>query len=349
MPTSNLSTFPTPPQSTFTQRLQIEHLINSPSLSEIEAAKGEDILRGLLQIPKSLPSKYLYDDYGSELFEQICQQPEYYPTRTEAAILSEYAGQIASLTGPCELVELGSGSSTKTRILLDAYQQLGNPLRYVPIDISGGILELSARELLVDYPSLQIHGLVGTYEAALDSLEPTALPRIICFLGSTLGNLNPEEANQFIQRVAAAMQPGEYFLIGTDLHKQTEVVEAAYNDAQGITAAFTLNILQHLNHRFDADFDLSQFEHIARYNPSKFQIETDLRSRQDQMVHLKDLGLTVRFAADERMRVEISRKFQIHRMPELLQVYNLEVLKTWTDKNQWYGLTLCQLRAGTEI
>ncbi|MGL5080562.1 MAG: L-histidine N(alpha)-methyltransferase [Microcoleaceae cyanobacterium] len=346
MPTSKSSTPLTVAWSTPKRRLRIDHLVDKNSPLAFQISSGSDVVQGLTQTPKVLPPKYFYDDQGSQLFEQICELPEYYPTRTETAILLKCAAEVARLTGPCELVELGSGSSTKTRILLDAYQQLGHPLYYLPIDVSGGILEQSAYELLRDYQTLQIRGLVSTYELALATLESSQLPaRMICFLGSTLGNLNPTESNQFFTQITAALQLGEYFLLGIDLNKPQEILEAAYNDSQGITAAFNLNMLHHLNHRFQGDFDCAQFEHSAFYNSEEFQIEMHLKSLQPQAVTLEHLNLTIQFEAGETVRTEISRKFDLLRLESDLKSYGLEILQTWTDEQQWFGVLLCQLNS----
>ena len=330
-------------QAQVQSRFSLEHLISETAVETFKQAEYQAVIQGLTQTPKTLPPKYFYDDQGSQLFEQICELPEYYPTRTEASILHAYAGDIARLTGPCELVELGSGSSTKTRILLDAYQQLGHPLRYVPVDVSGGILETSAYQLLADYPTLQIQGLVSSYELALQYLQPTTLPsRMIAFLGSTLGNLNPTECDQFFAEVKTALQPGDYLLLGVDLQKSIEVLEAAYNDSQGVTAAFNLNMLQHLNHRFDGNFDLNQFEHWAFYNAQQHQIEMHLRSCQPQTVDLRQLNLTIQLAAEETIHTEISRKFNLLNLTSYLETLQLKTIQTWTDPNQWFGMMLCQ-------
>ncbi|MFM6189041.1 L-histidine N(alpha)-methyltransferase [Planktothrix sp.] len=308
-------------------------------------AAGEDVINGLTQTPKTLPPKYFYDDHGSLLFEKICELPEYYVTRTETQILQNYASEIAHLTGPCELVELGSGSSTKTRILLDAYQELGHPLHYLPIDISGGILEQSAHSLLKEYPTLHIHGIVSTYETALKHLNPSPLPnRMIGFIGSTLGNLKPEDCHTFFAHVVEALQPGDYFLLGVDLHKSKSILEPAYDDSQGVTAAFNLNMLRHLNRLFSGSFDLSQFEHLAFYNEKEHQIEMHLKSLKNQTVELKTLNLTVEFQEGETIHTEISRKFQFEQIQAELKTLGLVSLKNWTDQNQWFGLMLCQLQ-----
>lgn len=332
-------------QSTIEKRLQIERLLSSAALSPNQLSDGSDVVKGLTQTPKFLSPRYFYDDRGSELFEQICELPEYYVTRTETAILQGCAREIARMTGACELVELGSGSSTKTRILLDAYNQLEYPLRYLPIDVSAGILESSARQLLADYSSLQVHALVSTYELALKQLFATQLPsRMICFIGSTLGNLTPQECDEFLSQITAALHLGEYFLLGVDLQKPKQLLEAAYNDSQGVTAAFNLNMLQHLNRRFEGNFDTTQFEHWAFYNESQHQIEMHLRSLRSQTVQLRALNLTIEFETGETILTEISRKFDLNTMQQQLQERGLVPLQVWTDPKQWFGLLLCQLQ-----
>lgn len=324
-------------------RLQIDYLLDPTTFSHQEAL-GLDVVQGLQQSPKTVPPKYFYDAHGSQLFEQICELPEYYLTRTETWILQRYANEIAHLTGPCELVELGSGSSTKTRLLLDAYQRPQAPLTYLPIDISASILEQSAQQLLLDYERLNVRGLVGTYELALDHLSATHRSRrLIAFLGSTLGNLSPSECEQFFAQVTHALQPGEYFLLGVDLQKSVPQLEAAYNDSRGVTAQFNLNLLRHLNHRFSGNFDLTQFEHWAFYNSTQHQIEMHLRSLRSQTVQLQTLDLTLEFAAGETIRSEISRKFDLATLQPQLRQHGLVPQQVWTDPQQWFGLLLCQL------
>ena len=331
-------------QSTIEQRLQIKHLVGATQ--SVPSNAGIDVVEGLTQTRKSLPACYFYNNHGSELFEQICELPEYYLTRTETAILQQCASKIAQLTGACELVELGSGSSTKTRILLDAYDHLNYPLRYLPIDVSAGILESSAKQLLVAYPSLQVHALASTYELALKQLTPTELPsRMICFIGSTLGNLNPQECDDFFSQIIAALQVGEYLLLGVDLQKPKHLLEAAYNDSQGVTAAFNLNMLDHLNRRFGGNFDTSQFSHWAFYNESQHQIEMHLRSLRSQTVQLPVLDLTVEFETGETILTEISRKFDLDTIRQDLSRRGLAPLQIWTDPNQWFGVLVCQLRS----
>jgi dimethylhistidine N-methyltransferase len=258
--------------------------------------------------------------------------------------LQHYAPAIAEITGNCELVELGSGSSTKTRLLLDAYAANFPRQRYLPIDVSGGILEQSAQALLQDYEHLQIHGLVGTYELALQHLPPRKLQsRMLIFLGSTLGNLNPEECDRFFTQVRTALHPGEYFLLGVDLQKSVTQLEAAYNDSQGVTAEFNLNMLRHLNHRFDGNFDLKQFRHRAFYNATQHQIEMHLESLSEQTVELRALPRSVSFQTGETIRTEISRKFNLTHIQQELKAHGLTLQQSWTDPNQWFGLLLCRV------
>lgn len=312
----------------------------------LAADDGRDVVAGLTAAPqKYLPSRYFYDDRGSELFEQICALPEYYPTRTEAALLQDCADEISRMTGACQLIELGSGSSTKTRLLLDAYGQLGYPLQYAPIDVSAGMLIQSAQQLVVDYPQLQVLGLVGTYEQALAQLPACGLPaRLLFFIGSSLGNFVPADCDRFFGQVTAALEPGDYFLLGIDLQKEIATMEAAYNDAQGITAEFNYNLLDRLNRQFSGDFQRDRFEHWTFYNAEAGQIETYLRSRVAQTVRLESLDLEVELQAGEPIHTEISRKFDLAQMQPYLAEKGLAPLQVWTDEKQWYALVLCQAR-----
>lgn len=306
-------------------------------------AEGLDVIEGLSQPQKTLPCRYFYDDRGSALFEQICDLPEYYPTRTEQGILEQYAGAIAELTGACELVELGSGSSRKTRLLLEAYSQLDYELQYCPIDVSAGILKSTALDLLGQYPNLKLCGLAGTYEQALAHLPPAESEnRMLIFLGSTIGNLDESTCDRFLTQIQQALQPGEFFLLGVDLQKPIPIIEAAYNDAQGVTAEFNLNMLQHLNHQFQADFDLNQFAHWAFYNPIQHQIEMHLRSLTAQTVQLKALEYQIALEAGETIRTEISRKFHLPTLTSKLESLALHPVGTWTDPQGWFALLLCQ-------
>ena len=321
-------------------RLQINYLLNPQA---IEKDDIRDVIDGLQQPQKSLPARYFYDAKGSQLFEAICELPEYYPTRTEASILKQHATEIIRQTKAVELVELGSGSSTKTRYLFNAYRDLNTPLYYVPVDVSGSILKESAENLLTEYPHLKIQGKVATYSQALQQLSNSFLgKRMIVFLGSSIGNFNSIECDRFIKQITSALNPGDYFLLGIDLQKSVEILEAAYNDAQGVTAAFNLNMLQHLNNRFAGNFNLANFKHQAIYDRDEHQIEMYLISQQQQTVTLSSLDLTIKLEKEERILTEISRKFDLEKMEKYLGDCNLNLIQTYTNAQQWFGLLLCQ-------
>lgn len=305
--------------------------------------EGLDVIEGLSNSPKTLPCRYFYDERGSLLFERICQLPEYYVTRTEQAVLASCAEEIARLTGACELVELGSGSSGKSRWLLDAYNQLDSPLFYCPIDVSAGMLKSSALDLLREYPKLQVCGVAGTYEAALSQLSASEfVPRMLIFLGSKLGNLSPHAGDRFLSHIKYNLQPGEFFLLGVDLQKSPEIIEAAYNDTQGVTAAFNLNILRHINRRFDGNFPVDQFTHFAFYNQVAEQIEMYLRCWQSGIVRLDSLNLSVPIQAGETIRTEIYRKFYLPSLISNLKQQGFQSVRVWTDPQNWFALLLCQ-------
>ncbi len=306
---------------------------------------GEDVIEGLTKKQKTLPAKYFYDSRGSQLFEQICELPEYYPTRTEASILRQYAGEIARITGDCELVELGSGSSTKTRLLLNAYQALKYACKYVAVDVSASILKDSAIQLQVEYPEFHIRGLIGTYEQALTQLMPASLPsRMIFFLGSSMGNFTPQECDIFLNQITGVLAPGDYFLIGIDLQKPRGrgILEAAYNDSQGVTAAFNLNMLDHLNWRFQGNFETGLFAHQALYNQKDNQIEMYLQCQTNHVVTLETLGLNITWKTGDTILTEISRKFDLDTVQQELASKGLKTLKIFTDTKKWFGLILCQ-------
>lgn len=324
-------------------RLSLNYLIDQESSPCQD--DGQDVISGLTQTQKSLPPRYFYNHLGSQLFEKICTLPEYYPTRTEAAILKKYATEIAQVTESCELIELGSGSSTKTRLLLDAYQEQSYPLVYLPVDVSKTIVEFSAQKLLDKYPRLQIQGFVSTYEQALEKLTNTDYllsSRMVIFLGSTLGNFNQSECDRFFSQINSALNQYDYFLLGVDLQKSSEILTAAYNDSQGVTAAFNLNMLAHLNQRFQGNFDLNLFKHKAIYNEERSQIEMYLISQTQQTVNLAALDLTVEFSPQETILTEISRKFNLQKLESYLTQQQLKLLKTYTDDNHWFSLLLCQ-------
>lgn len=333
-------------QDSLAARLTIDYLLDFKTLEKDDI---QDVINGLNQKQKYLPARYFYDSKGSQLFEKICQLPEYYPTRTEASILQQYAMDIVNQTQAIELVELGSGSSSKTRYLFNAYQELNIPLYYIPVDVSDSILKESANKLLTDYPQLKIQGKVATYSQALQQLKNSFLgKRIIIFLGSSIGNFNSVKCDRFISQVTSALNPGDYFLLGIDLQKPVGVLEAAYNDSQGVTAAFNLNMLQHLNHRFAGNFNLDSFKHQAIYNQTEEQIEMYLISQKEQTVTLSSINSTIKLEKEERILTEISRKFNLAKMEKYLSDRNLNLIKTYTDAQQWFGLLLVQLSSASK-
>ncbi len=314
---------------------------------------SQDVIQGLTNDPKNIPCRFFYDDRGSQLFEKICDLPEYYPTRTEAWILNQYAAEIAQVTGNCTLVELGSGSSTKTRILLDAYTKNINAnhvnsddinsCKYLPIDISDGILKTSVLQLQTQYARLDICGLLGTYNQALIYLESNLQePQMIFFLGSSMGNFNQQESDHFFHRISQTLKSGDYFLLGVDLQKSPEILEAAYNDSQGVTADFNLNMLAHLNWYFQGNFDLNLFKHQAIYNQVDAQIEMYLHCQQAHTVSLDILNLEIPFRSGESILTEISRKFDLQTIQTQLLSHHLQPLKVWTDPKKWFALILSQ-------
>jgi L-histidine Nalpha-methyltransferase len=277
--------------------------------SAADSGLAADVIRGLISVPKELPPKYFYDQRGSQLFDAICDTPEYYPTRTEEALLTAVAGDIVAAAEAAVLVELGSGAARKTRVLLDALAR-GNPRPvYMPIDISEAMLVDSARGLLADYPTLAVHGVVADYDHHMHLLPSPGGHRLIAFLGSTLGNFDEVGAVDFLADIAGGMTGDDTLLLGLDLVKSPAVLHAAYNDEAGVTARFNLNVLEVLNRELGADFDLDAFEHLARYLPERERIEMYLRARRDQRVTIAALDRCVPFSAGEEMRTEISRKF----------------------------------------
>lgn len=306
---------------------------------EIRSRFREDVAFGLRQTPKTLPPKYFYDHQGSLLFEAICQQPEYYLTRTEAAILARRAPEIISTAGDCTIVELGSGSSVKTRLLLDECQRLRYQTQYIPIDISASMLEATARSLTDQYPRLRVEALVAEYLTGLAAL-PAASRRLVLFLGSNLGNFSPPEQDQLFASLAAALQTDDLLLIGLDLRKPVEILEPAYNDAAGVTAAFNLNLLRRMNRELRGNFNLSRFSHVAFYNSVQHQIEMHLRSDHVQNVVLQELDLEVSFTAEETIHTEISRKFDLEEITAQLAQFGFQRYRQWTDEHEWFAVCL---------
>ena len=301
-----------------------------------------DARAGLTATPKSLPPKWFYDANGSALFEKITELPEYYPTRAERAILVERAGEIASVTAAATLAELGSGSSEKTRLLLSAMREAGTLRCYVPVDVSEPALVMAADALIAGYPGLDVRAVLSDFEEHLGLPAPgdAPAPRLLAFLGSTIGNLLPSQRADFYARVRAQLLPGDFFLLGTDLVKDPEVLVAAYDDSAGVTADFNKNVLAVLNAALGADFDLDAFEHVAVWDPEAEWIEMRLRSVLAQTVHVPALDLTVHFAAGEEMRTEVSAKFRRERVVAELSAAGLELVRWWTDPQAQFALSL---------
>ncbi|MFI0509002.1 L-histidine N-alpha-methyltransferase [Streptomyces canus] len=305
-----------------------------------EAALRADVLKGLTHTPKSLPPKWFYDAHGSELFEQITELPEYYPTRAEREILVARSGEIAAATGARTLVELGSGSSEKTRFLLDALTGLHT---YVPVDVSESALTQAGHALIAQRPELSVHALIADFTGGL-SLPGTPGPRLVAFLGGTIGNLLPVERAAFLSSVRSLLSPGDALLLGTDLVKDENVLVRAYDDAAGVTAAFNRNVLTVVNRELGADFDPGAFDHVALWDAENEWIEMRLRSRTDQTVKVPALDLAVDFAADEELHTEISAKFRKEGVRSELSAAGLELAHWWTDGEGRFALSLSVVR-----
>jgi L-histidine Nalpha-methyltransferase len=300
-----------------------------------------DVRAGLTATPKSLPPKYFYDERGSELFDEITRLPEYYLTRTETSILRERAAEIAELTQCESLVELGSGTSAKTRLLIRALRAEGTLRQFVPFDVDPTVLADSSEALAADFPGLQLAPVVGDFESDLTTIV-AAGRRTIAFLGSTIGNLGPSARASFLNQIGAILRPGDTFLLGTDLVKDVGRLLRAYDDAAGTTAEFNRNVLAVVNTELGASFDLDQFQHVAIWDAASEWIEMRLRSARDQQVLIRDLDLTVTFAAGEEMRTEISAKFRPGVLATEITAAGLETVRFWTDPAGDFGLTLAR-------
>ena len=306
---------------------------------ELREALRADVAAGLASTPKELPPKYFYDGRGSDLFDQITRLPEYYPTRCERSVLEERATEIARLSGADTLVELGSGTSEKTRLLLDALAGAGQLRRIVAFDVSESTLRAAAATLASEYPQAEVRAVVGDFEHHLGTI-PTGGRRLVAFLGGTIGNLAPKARAMFLSEVAASMAPGDSLLLGTDLVKDVARLEAAYDDAAGVTAEFNRNVLHVVNRELDADFDPGRFAHVARFDPDEEWIEMWLRSTVAQQVTVGDLGLTVAYGAGEAMRTEISAKFRREGVEAELGDAELALSRWWTDAGGDFGVSL---------
>ncbi|MGX1135042.1 L-histidine N-alpha-methyltransferase [Streptomyces glaucescens] len=300
------------------------------------AALRADVLHGLTGNPKTLPPKWFYDAHGSELFERITELAEYYPTRAEREILIDRAADIAAATGARTLVELGSGSSEKTRHLIDAFPGLQV---YVPVDVSESALTQAGQALVAERPGLAVHALIADFTDRLE-LPDTPGPRLLAFLGGTVGNLLPAERAAFLASVRALLSPGDALLLGTDLVKDEGVLVRAYDDAAGVTAAFNRNVLSVVNRELGADFDPDAFDHVALWDAEREWIEMRLRSRDAQTVKIPALDLAVEFTAGEELRTEVSAKFRQDGVRGELAAAGLELTHWWTDGQGRFALSL---------
>jgi dimethylhistidine N-methyltransferase len=313
--------------------------MNQPAIQFYDDHPGVDslrdeVLRGLAAAPKMIPPKFFYDGRGSALFDQICDQPEYYPTRTEIGILRAHAREIAALAGPGALIiELGSGASRKIRLLLDALQ----PAAYMGIDISKDFLLQAARRLAQDYPWLEVHAACADFSRTLDLPRCQVGARKLAFYpGSSIGNFEPEQARGFLRRLHGALQPNGALLIGVDLKKDTAILDAAYNDARGVTRDFNLNLLHRIRRELDARLDPSAFEHRAFYHADRGRVEMHLRSRRDQQVVIDGHGFD--FRAGETVHTENSYKYAIDEFQAMAQASGFRPLQVWTDAGQLFSV-----------
>ncbi|MFD3440410.1 L-histidine N(alpha)-methyltransferase [Streptomyces sp. NPDC058685] len=301
-----------------------------------DAALRGDVLHGLTRTPKTLPPKWFYDARGSELFEEITRLPEYYPTRAEREILIDRSAEIAAATKARTLVELGSGSSEKTRHLLDELKELHS---YVPVDVSESALRGAAEALLEEHPGLDVHALIADFTGGL-ALPGTPGPRLVAFLGGTIGNLLPAERAAFLSSVRSLLDPGDALLLGTDLVKDEDVLVRAYDDASGVTAAFNKNVLNVLARELGADVDPADFDHVARWDPQEEWIEMRLRARHALSVKIPELNLVVAFEEGEEMRTEVSAKFRQEGVRTELAAAGMELTNWWTDREGRFALSL---------
>jgi L-histidine Nalpha-methyltransferase len=312
--------------------------------ADAAASLREDVRVGLAARPKWLPPKWFYDARGSELFEQITALPEYYPTRAEREVLAARAPQFAAAAKDADvdtLVELGSGSSEKTRLLLDGLRAAGILRRFVPFDVSEAALTESTAAIAIDYAGLAVHGVVGDFTRHLDRIpRVSGARRAVAFLGGTIGNLLPGERAEFLAGLRKVLDTGELVLLGTDLVKDPAVLVPAYDDAAGVTAEFNRNVLRVLNRELGADFDVDAFEHVALWDAENEWIEMRLRASRAMRVHLAELGMDVSFGAGEELHTEVSGKFRRSGMTAELADAGLHLQHWWTDSQDRFAVSL---------
>lgn len=300
----------------------------------------DDVRESLLEHPRSLSPKYFYDERGSELFDQICSTPEYYPTRTENHLLAKYADEIINKTRPTQILELGSGYSVKTRRLFDACEAATHNCIYAPFDVCEEVLIESALKLTAEYEWLNLSPLLGDYHGGLGNLPHTPGSRLFVFLGSTIGNFERDDALQFIKELSLVMSEGDYLLIGVDRVKEDGVLNAAYNDSQGITAEFNLNVLRVLNKELNANFNLDKFTHSASFNTDESRIEMRLVANSAQKVHINDLNESLTFNQGDDILTEISQKYTYRGIEEMLSAGDLSITEHYEDDKAYFSLIL---------
>jgi L-histidine N-alpha-methyltransferase len=312
-----------------------------PHATKIEKSFAEEISYSLNQNSKFINPKFFYDKKGSELFESICLLPEYYPTRTEISILKKLKHDLPSyLDENINLVELGSGTSVKTRLILDIFTKLQPKTEYFPIDISE-ILTESSEQLLKDYDTLHITGIIDTYEGGLEFLKSyDDKKNLILFLGSSFGNFTPDDGKLFLEKIFSTMKSGDLFLIGLDLVKNKNILESAYDDSQGVTAKFNLNVLSRINDELDADFDINNFSHYSIYNENAQRIEMNLKSLVSQSVIIGKSNLSLNLDKGELIHTEYSHKYRVSQIKKLLNDVGFEFKNMWLDDEKHFSLTL---------
>ena len=314
-------------------------LSNHLAADSAAVALRRDVYNGLTHTPKTLPPKWFYDSVGSDLFDQITRLPEYYPTRTEAQILRDHSAEIATASGADTLVELGSGTSEKTRLLLSALRDTGSLRRFIPFDVDAGMLQAASSAILDEYPDIEIEAVCGDFEEHLGKI-PRVGRRLVVFLGSTIGNLTPGPRAEFLSALSDTLAKGDTLLLGTDLVKDPDRLIRAYDDSAGVTARFNRNVLAVVNRELDADFDLDAFDHVAKWNADEERIEMWLRAGSAQRVRVAALDLTIDFAAGEEMLTEVSCKFREQGVVEELAAAGLKRGHWWTDPAGDFGLSL---------
>jgi L-histidine N-alpha-methyltransferase len=323
-------------------------VISKAPAEESLAEFATSIADGLSSSPKFIESRFLYDAEGSALYESITRQPEYYLTRTEAAILADNVKRARQLTGPVNLVELGSGNSEKTELLLGSWNTGSGPIIYMPVDISENALSTACRGLASRHPSVQIFGLHADYSAVFPVLREVS-PVMVMFLGSTIGNFDDTQMSGFLRSLSSALLPGDFFLVGVDLVKEPAVIEAAYNDAAGATAGFVLNLFSRINRELGSKIDISELEYVGRYDPEREQVELAIRFARSQRIQISPLRREFEIQAGETIGIEISRKFRLERFVPYLETFGFVLRESFSDPLNWFAVALMEKRTETGI